>query len=968
MLHDRARSSSDGDGRESRPTLAEIEKLRRDLALAEAAYGDAERRYTQLFEGSRDAIIATDADGLIIEANRAALDLLGYEPEAMVGVDMRSLHAEPANAEFIIKQLTERGFVEEFEALLLRSDGSAVSCLMSSSAERSDAGVLMGSHNVIHDITRRRSVEEALRKSEARYRALVESIGEGVVAVDEDELFTFANRAAAETFGVDQEALVGRSLRDFLSEESWSLVLAHTERRKRGEVGRYELDIVCPDGTTRNIALHVAPRYNENRDYVGATAVFFDMTEAKLAERALHESEERYRTLFEESQDIIYITARDGTLVDISPSAETLFGYTRQELIEMDVHGLYPDPEDRRRFQEEIERAGSVRAFPVRLRSKSGEVRDCLLTSTVSKDREGLTLGYQGIIRDVTERSRSERARERSRAAFRVMAEAAVAAGGIPDLCSRALDGLVITYGFDFGTVRFYDPERRTLECVALAGDARAGEGHFLEQKIDDPDGIGALVARTRRAIFAPDTDRHEISASHAQRLDDVGARALIARPIAAAGGDLLGVLLLAAHQPVEVGSQDEAVFQTISEMFAAILERARAVEEKDQIHAQLLQAQKMEAVGTLASGVAHDFNNLLTAIQGFADLALMSTDESSSLRSDLEKIRNSAERGSRLVRQLLMFSRSQTVELAPIDINSTTQGLVRMLAPLIGEDVAMNLVLDPDLPPVMADEAGMQQIVMNLAVNARDAMPRGGTLTIKTETVELKSEDCVDSPESRPGRFVRLSVEDTGVGMDGETAARIFEPFFSTKGPARGTGLGLAVVYGIVKQQDGWISVESRPDEGTVFRVHLPASDETPGKGDQAEASSVGVAGGGERILVVEDEQAVRDFAAKVLRKSGYVVFEAGTVTDALGVLEAEGGRFDLVFSDVVLPDESGVDLAERLAMTDPSLPVLLSSGHTDERSQWRAIRDRGIPFLEKPYSLPDLLRAVRKNMHADQ
>ena len=967
MLRDRARSDAESEHPVPRLTAAEVQRLRVKLALADAACCDAETRYTRLFEGSRDAIIAADAAGLVMEANRAALNLLGYERDEMIGFDVRLLHADPVRAGITLEKLADVGFMEELQVSLRRSDDSIVSCLVSSTATHSDSGHLLGFHSIIHDISSRKAVEEALQRSETRFRTLVESIGEGVAAVDVDERFTFINGAAAEMFGVDQSTFLGQSLRDFVSDDDWKLVLDQTARRKAGQTGRYELDITRRDGSVRNIIVNATPRRDSGERYVGATAVFFDSTDAKEAERALHESEEKYRSLFEESQDIIYITSRDGGLVDISPSAEALFGYSREELIEMDVHGLYPDPEDRRRFQDEIERAGSVRAFPVKLRSRSGEVRDCLLTSTVSRDRDGATLGYQGIIRDVTERGRAECSRERSRAAFRIIAEAAVAADGIPDLCSRVLEGLVETYGFDFGTVRLYDAVSRTLGCVAIAGVAEENVGQFGEQHLDDPLGTAALVARTGRPIFAPDTALHEISRTHTARLAELNMRTLVARPIMGSAGDLLGVLQLAASQPTEVGPQDESVFQTVSEMFAAILERARAVEEREQMHAQLLQAQKMEAIGTLASGVAHDFNNLLTAIQGFADLALMSVDESKPLHGDLEKIRSSAERGSRLVRQLLLFSRRQSVELAPIDLNTTTQGLMRMLAPLIGEDIAMSLVLEPDTPIVMADEAGMQQILMNLAVNARDAMPDGGTLTIITETVELGDDECVDLPESRPGRFVRLSVEDTGVGMDTETIARIFEPFFSTKGPARGTGLGLAVVYGIVKQHGGWLSVESDSDRGSTFHVYLPASGEAIDGEPGRVPSIIGLAGSGERILVVEDEHTVRDFATKVLRRNGYVVFEAETVTEALGLLEREQEQFALVFSDVVLPDRSGVQLAEHLSRTNPSLPVLLSSGHTDEKSQWKAIRDRGLPFLEKPYSLPDLLRAVKENAHAN-
>jgi two-component system cell cycle sensor histidine kinase/response regulator CckA len=800
----------------------------------------------------------------------------------------------------------------------------------------------------------------ALQKSEEKFRTLAESVGEGVAAVDPDERFTFANTAADEIFGVPTGGLVGKCLQDFLSEDGWRTVLTETERRRREEIGRYDLEIIRPDGATRDSIVTASPRIDDSGEYAGAAAVFLDITERKRVEKALHESEEKYRSLFEESKDVVYITSRDGRLIDISPSAVSLFGYTRKQLIEIDVHGLYVDAEDRRRFQREIEQSEFVRDFPVRLLNKDGSPRDCLLTSTVRRAHDGSPLGYQGIIRDVTERRRAERVRERERRALRVIADAAVHASDIPDLCDRVLGGFLDILGFDIGTIRLYDPDERLLIPVAVAGLAGDEMYKIEPQSIESTFHTAALVGRTREPIFAPDIQAHEISSTHAERLEELHAAAAICWPIIAAKGDLIAVMQLMAHEPKEIREEEQVFFDTIAGMLSAVIERKRAEEEKDQIQAQLLQAQKMEAVGTLASGVAHDFNNLLTAIQGFAELAMSTASESEPIHSDLEKIRSAAERGAALVRQLLLFSRRDQMQPVPLDLNKTTQGAARMLTPLIGEDIEVSVVLAEDLWPVMADEGNIQQVLMNLALNARDAMPEGGTLTI--ETLNVPAAETCDAPagECGAGRLVCLSVRDTGTGMDEATRARIFEPFFSTKGPAKGTGLGLAVVYGIVEQHRGWIDVESAPGKGSTFRVCLPTTDIESAPPRPSPTEQEAAPGAGQRILVVEDEEAVRDLAMTVLRDNGYEVFGASTVAEALGVFSREGGRFDLVFSDVVLPDSTGVQLAERLLGENPGLPVLLSSGHAEDRTAWSEIQTEGLSYIQKPYSLPDLLRTV--------
>ena len=393
------------------------------------------------------------------------------------------------------------------------------------------------------------------------------------------------------------------------------------------------------------------------------------------------------------------------------------------------------------------------------------------------------------------------------------------------------------------------------------------------------------------------------------------------------------------------------------------ITERKRAEEEREKMQAQLIQAQKMESIGTLAGGVAHDFNNLLTTIQGYAQLAMMSLKESDSFYENFKEIQQASVRAANLTRQLLLFSRQQPMDLHSITLNETVDNLMKMLKRLIGEDITVQTDMDPNLWTNMADPGNMEQVIMNLVVNARDAMPEGKKITIKTENVDIDEGYCEIYKYAHPGKFVCLSVEDIGIGMDKEVIQHIFEPFFTTKGPGKGTGLGLSVVYGIVKQHEGWINVYSEPGRGSVFKVYLPASSvESKGEAKEEVISIQDCHGKGERILLVEDDDEIREFAKRVLFESGYVGFEAANAEEALNIFGKEKGDFHLVFSDVVLPVKSGLQLVEQLLSRTPELKVLLTSGYTDQKSQWPVIREKGYRFIQKPYGLTDLLRAVRE------
>jgi nitrogen-specific signal transduction histidine kinase/ActR/RegA family two-component response regulator len=382
---------------------------------------------------------------------------------------------------------------------------------------------------------------------------------------------------------------------------------------------------------------------------------------------------------------------------------------------------------------------------------------------------------------------------------------------------------------------------------------------------------------------------------------------------------------------------------------------------ERTQLEEQFRQAQKMEAVGRLAGGVAHDFNNLLTVITGYSDLLLSNSELKESQRTALQQIRRSAERGGALTHQLLAFSRRQPLEPRTLHINALVLQLEKMLRRLIGEDIELITIPAAAEDVVEADAGGLEQVIMNVAVNARDAMPDGGKLTIETSAVHLDESFTAKQLGVAPGRYLAISVTDTGVGMSEETLSHAFEPFFTTKGSGRGTGLGLATAYGIVRQSGGAIRISSEPGKGTVARIYLPMAqakaavlpEETP-----AAAAPTGV----ETILLVEDETRVRKLILDVLRSRGYNVLEATRGEEALRLARRHGGSIDMALVDVVMPEMSGPDLVKELEPLCPKLRVLYMSGYTDEAVMHHGIAESSVAFLQKPF-LPDVLaRRVRE------
>jgi signal transduction histidine kinase/ActR/RegA family two-component response regulator len=549
---------------------------------------------------------------------------------------------------------------------------------------------------------------------------------------------------------------------------------------------------------------------------------------------------------------------------------------------------------------------------------------------------------------------------------------------GIERLLSASLDPqevgqrIVESVGGLFGTVSAsllqLDPVSDSFAVVAGSGEMNATLGTSM--RLIRKSRLIALAIRKRQPVATANfaikvhAGRRTESAAKPQ---DTGHRTLLAVPLIRQDR-VIGVLTVIDH-PGRIFSQEEiSLAHTFAHQAATALEHALLYQELQcaydrlsRTRDQVIQAQKMEAVGRLAGGIAHDFNNLLTVIMGRADLVLSRLRGRDRLRRNLALILSAADSAASLTRQLLAFSRRQELLPEVIDLNTVVVNVSTMLRWLIGEDIEVSIRLSPGLGHIKADPGQLEQVLMNLAVNARDAMPHGGQLTIETANVVLDDAYAQTHLGVRPGHYVRLTVQDTGCGMDAETQVHIFEPFFSTKDPGKGTGLGLSTVYGIVTQSGGHIGVSSTLGQGTMLTIDLPRI-EDPLSTLAADLPQTSRPQGTETILLVEDEDTVRSVAREVLQIVGYVVVEAASGEEALQRAAQHTGAIHLLLTDVVMPGMSGRELAERLMVDYPTLGVLYLSGYTDDAIAHHGVLEAGIELLHKPFTSETLARRVRE------
>lgn len=745
-----------------------------------------------------------------------------------------------------------------------------------------------------------RAEQEALRaaRESERVERVLASITDAFMVLDRQWRITYMNERAA--------ALVNGRAADYIGRSHWEAFpesvgspFDKAYRRAMAEGLPVRVEAFYPP-IAKWLQVNAYPSAE------GLTIVGQDVTDRIRA----HEATVRLAAIVSSSEDAIVSKQLDGTVITWNAAAERIFGYTAAEMIGQTVYRLIPPElhDAERAALRRVSRGDPVEFSETERIRKDGRRIHIALTLSPVRDPSGQVVGAASIKRDITQRKEAETALAEANAKSRDLAQALDTAQAI----IRDLDGR-ITY-WSSGSARLYG---------WTAEEAAGRLAHELLQSA-----FPAAPAEIHASLLA--RDRWEGEVVHVAK-----------------DGRRVNV----ASQWVLI--RDEAgVPRSITEVNTDITARRQAEE-------RLRQSDRMEVVGQLAGGVAHEANNQMTVVLGATEFLLARSDLPEVARSDLEQVRGAAERTAAITAQLLAFSRRQVLQLQVLDLDDVVQGLDGMLRRALGERSTLRLALEGGSSRVKADPGQLAQVLLNLVLNARDAMPLGGQLLIETKAIELTEQYAEGHPgvEIRAGHYVVLSISDTGHGISADTMRHLFEPFYTTKPVGKGTGLGLATVYGIIKQSGGYVWVYSEPGHGTTFKVYLPVEE---GSVQPATAAPTPERASGEYVLLVEDEPAVRYMTSRALKEHGYTVLEASTGPEALKLVEQANGALDLIITDVIIPGLDGTELARRAARVKPDLPILFMSGYTDDDIVRRGLLDPDQPFLQKPFTPDALVRRV--------
>ena len=840
---------------------------------------------------------------VIMTVNDRLCAMTGFGREELIGRNARILYPSDADYETVgtekYRQIDLHG-TGTVETRWQRKDGAIINVLLSSTPIYPEKQAAATTFTAV-DITASKQAEMAVREREERYRALIELAVDGILLGSQEGIITEGNSSMCAMLGMERNAIIGKHISELpFTEESIAAAPFRFDLLRQGKVVVSERALRRPDGAI--VSFEMRTKMMPDNTY---QSIIRDVTERKRTDQALRESREKFALAFAASPDAVNINRlADGMYVEINKGFTDLTGFTREDVAgktTLDLN-IWHNPADRQQMVEALQRHGFCENLETVFRRKDGSLGTGLLSArTLLLDNVPHLIS---ITRDITQRKQAEADLERLKVAIEHAGEVIVItdAGGAIQYANPAFARVT---GYTIDEVFRQNPRflKSGEHDAAFYDDlwvtitsGRTWTGRMINKKKD-----GSLY--TEEATISPVFD---------------------------AQGAIVN--------------------------FVAI---KRDITAQLKLEAQYLQAQKMESVGRLTGGVAHDFNNILAVIIGYAEMALEKTAPGQRVHADLEKIHEAALRSADIVRQLLAFSRKQTIAPKIIDLNQMVAGMLKMLRRLIGEDIELIWSPGPNLPLIKMDPTQIDQILANLCVNARDAIDGPGTITIRTGRAFLDEASCAATPETEPGDYVVLAVADNGCGMEADLLEKIYEPFFTTKS-LFGTGLGLATVYGIVKQNAGAIEVDSEPGKGTTFSIYLPVS--APGAvRHQDETPEPPQPGQGEILLLVEDDPGILFLGRTMLEQLGYRALTASSPEEAVLLVEHHHGRIDLLITDVIMPGMNGKELAARLVALHPELKILFMSGYTADVIAQHGVLDEGVGFLQKPFSIKELSDRVR-------
>jgi two-component system cell cycle sensor histidine kinase/response regulator CckA len=886
---------------------------------------DADARFQALLDAAPDAIVAVMPDGSIELVNAQAERLFGYPREELLGqsVDLlvpdRFRNAHPANRDGYFAEPRPRPMGAGMELAGRRKDGSEFPAEISLSSIDTDDGRLVSA--AIRDVSER-------RRAEAKFRGLLEAAPDAIVGVGPDGTIALVNAQTERLFGYAREELLGQRVELLVPDRVRDQHPGHRQRyfadgQPRPMGAGMELAGRRKDGTEFPAEISLSSIETEDGRLV--SAAIRDVTDRRRAV----EAQAQLAAIVQSSHDAIIGYALDGVVTSWNPGAERLFGYAAAEMVGR--HGDVLVPAQRRDEEAailaRITAGERVDQYHTERLTRAGRAVAVSLTVSPIGDATGAMVGLASVCRDISDRQRAE-------AKFHALLEAA------PDaIVGVDLGGRIVL---------------ANAQAARLFGYRRA---ELLGQPVEllVPESARGVHPGHREGYFA-DPKARAMGAS----LELAGRRK--------DGSEFPAEISLSSIE-TEDGLVVSAAVRDVTERIDAQAERERlkAQAERERLERQLHQSQRLESLGQLAGGVAHDFNNLLAVTLNYtafireavADGAAADPERRQAVLDDIDQVQRAAERATSLTHQLLAFGRREVVQPRVIDVNAVIADVEQLLRRSIGEHVELVAQLDADLWPVLVDPGQLEQVLVNLAVNARDAMPSGGSLTIDTGNVDVDDEYASGRVGLDPGRHVRLRVSDTGTGMTAEVLQRAFEPFYSTKPKGEGSGLGLATVYGIVTQAGGYAQIYSEPGVGTTMTALFPVTDQVDVRA--APAAAAPPVGGGETVLVVEDEAAMREVTRRILTRHGHGVLVAADGAEALRIAGAHVGTIDLLLTDVILPQMLGKEIAERVSALRPGVRVLYMSGYAQPVLASQGTLDPGVTLVEKPFTETTLLANVR-------